>query len=103
MQVRHLTDTYTNLAQLNRGAPGQAEKQEPQVPLDRTGQGDRLAEAEAVERSRIEASNLPPLKTGEALALTGETALRLREAAGSPLLDTLHDLTQVSMITPRYV
>lgn len=107
MQIHQLTETYTNLARLNREALNQAEKREARPPVQ-VGEKDWIKRPEDQAVNKGETLALAPvLKPDEAQALAQALALALTEwikaAAGTGLGQDLHDLSNIKIIGPRYV
>ena len=99
MEIRQLTETYTNLARMSRETLNQAEKKGEHPPV-------QLEEKDRIERPDDQAANKDEalgLKPDEAQSLALALTDWIKTAAGTGLSQDLHDLSNIKIIGPRYV
>ena len=102
MQVTHIANVYSRPGRLGRGGSKQAEPEAP-GPVEDQGESrpDPLDHGAGAE-TRVIAPDDSPLTAGQAKALAVALAEQIKEA--EPILaDSLHELAEAKIITPRYV
>lgn len=104
MDIHRVTDTYTNLGLLNRPPqPGLYENQAAQEEQEPQAQPrpEKPSEPARVTSSFPKETERLDLKAARNMVETMQS--RLEGLAGQEFIPAFHDLTQVRLITPRYV
>ena len=101
MDVRQIAETYTQLGRLGRNLVGQPNTGNEQTRD--TAEQEQYQPTLLIPAPTRPASEPAGLNLAQARELCEETSLQIGDADFSNLEWRLHDITQVHLITPRYV
>ena len=101
MDVRQIAETYTQLGRLGRSLVGQPDAGNDQ-PRDSVEQ-EQYQPTLLIPAPTRASTDLPGLNLTQARQLCDETTLQIEKIDPPEAGLRLHDLSQVRLITPRYV
>ena len=103
MNVNQIAETYSRLGRLGRNLFPQAESPETQTSKEQVEDQTRydLPEPKPLVPSRIDSESKLTLSQAYELTLAGAEEIKAMDRPN--LAGNLHDLSQISLIIPRYV